>query len=215
MAIHIFLVEDHEIVRQGIRALLGGDENIMVIGEASNGREALEKMTHVLPDIVLMDMNMPEMNGQECTRALKALYPDVKVLILSMHDDENYLIEMLEAGADGYILKNSSREELLFAIRRIVTNGLYIASEFTLRLLKRIRRENDKKRGAELQLDLSERDLELIDLIAEGLTNQEIAERIFSSVRTVETRRKKLLDKTGAKNTASLIRFAVNHGIIT
>jgi DNA-binding NarL/FixJ family response regulator len=214
MTIHVFLVEDHEIVRQGIRSLLDGEQGITVIGEAVDGEKALVALETLRPDVLLMDMNMPVMNGLECTREAKRRYPELKVLILSMLDHESYLIDMLEAGADGYILKNSSKDELLFAIRKIANNGIYMAPEFTLGMLAKYRMITRTGTEKPSSVKLSDREKDILVLIAEGLTNQEIADRLFSSVRTVETRRRKLLEKTGARNTAMLIRYAVKNGFV-
>lgn len=215
MPVSVFLVEDHEIVRHGIKLLLESEHDIVIAGEASNGAEAVSKLGQVQPDVLLMDMNMPVMNGLECTRIVKKEYPSVKVLILSMHDHESYLIDMLDAGADGYILKNSSREELVFAIKKIANDGIYMAPEFTLSMLAKYKMETAKGRKPENpDIQLTEREKDVLDLIAEGYTNVEIANKLFTSVRTIETRRKKLLEKTGTKNTATLIRFAVLNGLI-
>jgi DNA-binding NarL/FixJ family response regulator len=213
MPVKVFLVEDHEIVRQGIKALLEGESDIVVTGEASNGIEMLKKLESVQPDVLLMDMNMPEMSGEECTTEVKKKYPGVKVLILSMHDHESYLVDMIYAGADGYILKNSSREELLFAIRKVANDGVYISSEFALNMLAKHKR--DTRKQASPAVILSDREMDVLVLIAEGHTNTEIADKLFTSVRTIETRRKNLLDKTGTTNTATLIRYAVLNGLVS
>lgn len=214
MPVKVFLVEDHEIVRHGIRALLEGEPDIIVTGEAPNGVEMLKKLENDQPDVLLMDMNMPEMGGVECTTQVKSKYPAVKVLILSMHDHESYLVDMIYAGADGYILKNSSREELLFAIRKVANDGVYISSEFTLNMLARQNRRDLRKQSSP-PVVLSEREMDVLLLIAEGHTNTEIANKLFTSVRTIETRRKNLLDKTGTNNTATLIRYAVMNGLVS
>lgn len=214
MPVKVFLVEDHEIVRQGIRALLEGETDIIVTGEAPNGVEMLKKLESDQPDVLLMDMNMPEMGGVECTTQVKSKYPAVKVLILSMHDHESYLVDMIYAGADGYILKNSSREELLFAIRKVANDGVYISSEFTLNMLAKQNRRDLRKQSPP-PVVLSEREMDVLLLIAEGHTNTEIANKLFTSVRTIETRRKNLLDKTGTNNTATLIRYAVMNGLVS
>lgn len=213
MPVKVFLVEDHEIVRQGIKALLEGESDVVVTGEASNGIEMLKKLESVQPDVLLMDMNMPEMSGEECTTEVKKKHPGVKVLILSMHDHESYLVDMIYAGADGYILKNSSREELLFAIRKVANDGVYISSEFALNMLAKLKR--DTRKQASPAVILSDREMDVLVLIAEGHTNAEIADKLFTSVRTIETRRKNLLDKTGTTNTATLIRYAVLNGLVS
>jgi DNA-binding NarL/FixJ family response regulator len=213
MPVKVFLVEDHEIVRQGIKALLDGEPDIIVTGEAPNGIEMLKKLEGGQPDVLLMDMNMPEMSGVECTTEVKKRYPGVKVLILSMHDHESYLVDMIYAGADGYILKNSSREELLFAIRKVANDGVYISSEFALNMLAKHKR--DTRKQASPPVMLSDREMDVLVLIAEGHTNTEIADKLFTSVRTIETRRKNLLDKTGTTNTATLIRYAVLNGLVS
>jgi DNA-binding NarL/FixJ family response regulator len=215
MDLKVLLVEDHDIVREGIRALLENDKEIEVCGEACNGAEAMTKVKTYNPDVILMDMNMPVMNGLECTRQIKSNYPDKKVLILSMHDHESYLIDLLDAGADGYILKNTSKAELLFAIRKVANDGIYMGPEFTLNMLAKykaaagfisVARKNNIK--------ITEREMEVLSLVAEGKTNLQIAKELFTSVRTIETRRKNLLEKTGTTNTATLIRYAVQNGLV-
>jgi DNA-binding NarL/FixJ family response regulator len=214
MSVKVFLVEDHDIVRQGIKALLTGPD-VEVVGEACNGKEALQKLKGVTPNVLLMDYNMPLMNGLECTKRVKKEYPDIKVLILSMHDHESYLIDMLDAGANGYILKNSSRDELIFAIKKIANDGIYMGPEFTLNMLAKYKAAKGFMGGQKkIDIKITDREMDVLNLVARGLTNTEMANKLFTSVRTIETRRKKLLQKTGTNNTATLVRFAVLNGLI-
>lgn len=212
MAVKIILVEDHDVVREGVRSMLENDAEIQVAAEACNGLEALELCSRLDVDMAVMDINMPVMNGLECTRILKKQFPETKVLILSMHNYENYLIDMLQAGADGYILKDSCRHELAFAVKKIAQGGMYIGPEFTVSILEKYAAGGSR---ADYQGPaISEGEIQVLELIAEGLTNTQMANKLFISVRTIESRRKKLLEKTGTVNTATLIKFAIRHGLI-
>ena len=212
MPVRIILVEDHDVVRQGVRSLLESEPDIEVVAEASNGLEAIEHCKSGNIDLAVMDMNMPLMNGVECTRVLKRDFPHMKVLMLSMHDYEHYLIDMLQAGANGYILKSSCRDELAFAIKKIAGGGTYIGPEFTLSILEKY------KNGISFQNYrgpvISSAENQVLELIAEGYTNTQIANKLFTSIRTIESRRKKLLEKTGTTNTATLIKFSFKHGLV-
>jgi DNA-binding NarL/FixJ family response regulator len=212
MPVKIFLVEDQEIVLQGMKSLLNGESNITVTGEASNGAEALEKLQSGFPDMLLMDMSISAMNGLECIRTVKQQYPNLKILVLCILDQENYLMDLLDAGADGYILKNSTKEELVFAIEKIANHGSYRAPEFTLNICAD--RESISQYPSVIPVILSRGEKEVLDLVADGLTNSEIALKLCNSIRTIETRRKNLLEKTGTTNTATLIRFAVQNRLI-
>jgi DNA-binding NarL/FixJ family response regulator len=214
MTIKVLLVEDHDIVRQGISALIAGSEEVEVVGEASNGASALEKIKQCNPDVILMDMNMPVMNGLESTREIKKQFPGKKVLILSMHDHESYLIDLLDAGADGYILKNTTKDELLFAIRKVASHGMYMGPEFTINMLAKYKASTVYLAVPNSDLKITDREMDVLNLVAEGKTNVEIARELFTSVRTIETRRKNLLEKTGTTNTATLIRYAFKNGLI-
>lgn len=213
--INVFYVEDHDIVREGIIVLLESEPGIQVTGQARNGVEALEKLATHQPDVILMDMSMPVMSGLECTRLVKKEFPQVKIIMLSMYDHESYLIDMLDAGANGYIIKNSSKEELVFAIKKVASDGIYIGPEFTLNMLAKYQASmNASSNTQTVEVDLTGREMDVLKLIAEGMTNNEIAKQLFTSVRTIETRRKNLLHKTKTINTATLIRFAVLNGLI-
>lgn len=215
MPVNIFLVEDHDIVRHGIKSLLEDESEVNVIGEANNGAKAIELLKDLEPDVILMDMNMPVMNGLECTRFLKQQSPAIRILILSMHDHESYLIDMLDAGANGYVLKNASKEELLFAIKKVANDGMYMGPEFTMSMLAKYKSAGGLGfKQPDSNVQLSEREKEVLKYISEGFTNTEMANKLFISVRTVETHRKKLLEKTGTTNVATLIKYAVENRLI-
>ncbi|HEY0053957.1 MAG TPA: response regulator transcription factor [Pedobacter sp.] len=214
--INILLAEDHTIVRNGIKSLLEKQDGLNVIAEANNGLEVLELLEGgVDVDIVLSDINMPGLSGMDLIEPLKKVAPDLKVLILSMLDHENYVLKALANGASGYILKNVREEEMVFAIRHIMAGNSYICSDITEKMMSMLSAAPDPStRESKSKIDLSKREAEVLLLIADGLTNNEIAEKLFTSRRTVEGHRQNLLEKTGARNTAALIRFSVNHGLI-
>jgi len=212
--IMILLTEDHNVVRKGIRALLEKVPGFEIAGEVSNGLEALEFLKDASPviDLVLLDMNMPEMSGIELIGRMKSEHPQVKVLVLSMLDHEKYIYEALTAGARGYLLKNVSADEMIFAIKHVRDGGKYLCSELSFTLLER--QINAPEVVGANDLELSKREIEILDLIAEGLTNVEIADKLFTSKRTVEGHRLSLMNKTNSKNSSALIKFAVLNGII-
>lgn len=218
MVTKVLLAEDHGIIRAGVKALLDGEPTIEITCEAGDGNEVLTSLASHKVDLVLLDLNLPKLNGLECTRIIKKQFAGVKVLVLSMFDQESHLIELIDAGVDGYLLNNSKKDELLFAIKKISDGGIYIGPEFTLNYLTRKRLEASLNNGQDGQqkkaVPVSEKEMEVLELIAQGMTNLEMANKLFISVRTIETRRKKLLEKTGTTNTATLIRFAVLNGMI-
>lgn len=214
--IRVILVDDHTIIRDGIKALLRDNTEITVVGEARNGKDLLEMLPKLETDIIMMDINMPEMDGFDTTAYLTDKYSHIKVLILSMLDHESYVAKALDAGACGYLLKNTGRDEMICALRIIANGGQFIGSSISLNLIKKIQNPSLKPVLLEEKQtrDLSQREIEILKLIADGLTNAEIADRIFTSKRTVETHRQNIIEKTKAKNTAALIKYAVGKGII-
>lgn len=214
--IKILLVDDHKIIREGIRSLLKNEPKIEVIGEACNGQDMIELLGSVYPDVILMDLNMPVMDGFEATKYIHDNHPDIRVIILSMLDHENYISKTLEAGASGYILKNTGRDEMIYAINTIANGNQFICTEIAFNLLKRIQMNAVKTdtNGSRQPGDLSKREIEVLRLIAEGFTNAEIADKLFTSKRTIESHRQHLIEKTQAKNTAALVKFALEKGII-
>jgi DNA-binding NarL/FixJ family response regulator len=216
--IKIILAEDHNIVRNGIKSLLEKEPDMRINAEATDGQQVLDYLESgaELPDVIITDVNMPVMNGMDLTTHINNQYPNVKVIVLSMLDHERYMVQAFKAGASGYVLKNVSADELTFSIRHVCNyKERYICSELALRLLDKLIYAPDINVPDNLEsLDLSKREVEVLTLIAEGYTNQEIAEKLFTSKRTVEGHRQNLIDKTGSRNTAALIRFAIINNII-
>jgi DNA-binding NarL/FixJ family response regulator len=212
--VRVLLVESHEMARQGIKSLLETEPWITVCGEATHGAEALKAVSSTDPDVIVIDVNAPAMTGIDCTRRLKYMYSDKKVVVLTMHDNESSLLDMLDAGADGYVFKRTNKDELLYAIKKVANDGIYIGQEFTLSLLAKFRNRSTRHEAAKDALKLTQHEMEVLERIGRGKTNAEIAQELFTSVRTIETRRKNLLDKTGTTNTATLIRYAVLNGLV-
>ncbi|MCX2486628.1 response regulator transcription factor [Pedobacter sp. MR2016-24] len=214
--LQVILAEDHNIVRNGIRMLLEADKEITITGEATNGREVLEMFAAgTKADIVLADINMPELDGISLIKHLKSQSPDTRVVILSMLDNEKYVSQAFSEGAAGYLLKSVSADELLFSLKHVHIGGKYLCSELSLRLLDKLMHStNSPAIAANPQIDFSSREIEILHLIAEGLTNNEMSDKLFISKRTIEGHRQSLIEKTGSRNTAALIRFAVLSGIV-
>jgi DNA-binding NarL/FixJ family response regulator len=214
--IRILLAEDHNIVRNGLRSVLEKEDYIQITGEAVNGTDALTLLANgSKADLLIADMNMPGMGGIELTEELKKNYPELKVMILSALDHEKYVIKAFQSGVSGYLLKSAGADELLFAIRHVYHNNQYICSELTNRFLARLLAIPDPASPENINnIDFSSRELEVLSFIAEGFTNQEIADKMFTSRRTIEGHRQSLMDKTGSRNSAVLIRFAVVNGVI-
>lgn len=214
--INILLAEDHNIVRNGIRSVLEKEDTIHVSGEAVNGAEALAFLAngHNI-NVLVADMNMPVIGGVELTEQIRKDYPDLKVIILSALDHEKYVIKAFQSGVNGYLLKSAGAEELIFAIKHVYNNNQYICSELTNRFLTRLLTIPDPITSENVNnIEFSSRELEVLGFIAEGFTNQEIADKIFTSRRTIEGHRQSLMDKTGSRNSAALVRFAIINGII-
>lgn len=206
----IMIVDDHKMFRSGLRFLLNNVPKIEIVGEASNGKEFLEMAENTQIDIVLMDINMPEMNGIEATREALKRYPDMKVIVLSMHGEEEYYDQMLDAGVKGFLLKNSDADELISALEAVMAGKSYFSQELLVDIL-------DQKRLQKLKIEtvkLSQRELEVLKLICDGYSNAEIAEELFISQRTVDRHRSNLLSKTSCKNSTSLVMYAVKNKIV-
>jgi len=206
----ILLVDDHALFRGGLRLLLEQLEFISTVDEAGSGQEFLERLSSGIPDITFIDIEMPGMDGIQASREAIVLYPDLKIIALSMYGDEQYYTEMISAGARGFVLKNSSIQDIEAAIRNVIAGDNYFSQEILNRLIAGL----GKKNKAPKNTDISEREQEVLYLICKGLSNQEIADKLYLSKRTVDKHRENLLLKTGARNTAGLVMFAVRNGIV-
>lgn len=214
--LNLILAEDHNIVRNGIKMLLEADKDIRIVGEAVNGVEVLDMIAAgVQADIVMADINMPELDGISLIKELKLSSPLTRLVMLSMLDNEKYIAQAFSEGAYGYLLKNVNSDELIFSLKHIHGGGKYLCAELAIQLLdKLIHTSSMPLHQTNPQIDFSMREIEILHLIAEGLTNSEMSDKLFISKRTIEGHRQSLIEKTGSRNTAALIRFAVLSGIV-
>jgi DNA-binding NarL/FixJ family response regulator len=208
--IRIIIADDHQLFRNGLKILLNAFPEFEIVGEAGNGLDFLEVIKNTQADIALMDINMPEMDGIEATRKGIKVSPDLNIIALSMYGEEEYYYKMIDAGAKGFLLKDSDISEVKEAILTVKKGGSYFSQELLYHVIQKIKhRENESKSA-----NLSKREKEILFKICEGLSNQEIAETLFISKRTVDKHRANLLGKTNSKNTASLILFAIKNKLI-
>ena len=208
----VLLVDDHVVVRQGLKALFADEPDIEVVGEASNGREALERLSDLEPDVVLMDISMPGLNGIEATRQIQQHHPETKVVVLSMHANEEYVFQVLQAGASGYVLKQSDSMEVLTAIRAAVAGGSFLSPPISRTVIDDyVRRAEARGHGGEPDL-LTSREREVLQLLAEGRSNREIAEELSISIKTVETHRSNMMTKLDLSSKTELIKYALRKG---
>ena len=213
--IKVLLAEDHTIVRKGLRYILNTDSGIEVIGEAENGREALKMVEQLHPDVVLMDISMPSLNGLVATRKIKKQFPEIKVLILTMHETEEYIFQILRAGASGYMVKKAATTELISAIQAVHRGDSFLSPSISMKVIEKYIRKAELVFGDDSLNKLTDREREVLQLIAEGYSNREIAELLFISVKTVETHRTHLMNKLDIHNTVELTKYAIRRGIIT
>ncbi|MGO4374639.1 response regulator [Paenibacillus sp. MCAF20] len=213
--IKLCIVDDHAMVRSGLKMLLNEKEHITVIGEASEGDEAIKLALLLKPDVVLMDLSMPHgKDGLTATKELKQLLPAVAVLILTMHDDDEYLFQGIHAGASGYILKSAPHEELLTAIRTVAEGNAYLYPTATKRLMSEyLERSTDVDNGKIIET-LTEREKEIVALVAKGYSNKEVAEQLVISIKTVESHKANVMDKLGLKTRPDLVRYAMKKGLL-
>ena len=213
--IRVLLAEDHTIVRKGLRSLLDAEGTVTVVGEAENGRQAISQVEQLHPDVVVMDIGMPGLNGLEATRQIKKRFPDVKVLILTVHTGEEYILQILRAGASGYLVKQAAPTDLVQAIQAAHRGGIFLSPSIS----KKVIEEYVQQAGATAELDsyekLTDREREVLQLIAEGHSTRRIAEQLHISVKTVETHRAHLMDKLELRSTAVLTQYAIRKGVIS
>jgi DNA-binding NarL/FixJ family response regulator len=211
----ILLVDDHKLIRDAIRSYMDGDPEFEVIDEAGNGQEALVLLKTTPVDIVMLDISMPVMDGITCAEEIKNKYPDIKILALSMMNDNQFIKQMLAAGALGYILKNSGEEEIKKALRAVYSGESYYSSEVAETVMTSMMKGGIKRTNKlVVDLPLTSREREVLNLIIKEYTNQEIADELFISLRTVDAHKRNLLEKTGSKNIAGLVLYAIEKNLI-
>ncbi|MDZ4846638.1 MAG: response regulator transcription factor [Chitinophagales bacterium] len=212
----ILIADDHPFFRDGIHQLLVGQSGIGEIGEAANGRDVLQQLSKKFYDLVIMDIKMPQMSGIEATREIHKKYPAIKVLAISMFDEQPYIVKMLKAGAKGYLLKNSTKDELLKAISQIMMGENYFSKEVSDIMVSQIVSGKPVENGYddEPELTLTKREIEIIKMIAAELTNVDIGESLNISPRTVDTHRRNLLQKLKVRNTAGLVKYAIKNELL-
>ena len=210
--INILLVDDHDIVRDGIRMLLEDEVGFGIEAEAENGEEAIDACKEHDIDLIIMDISMPGMNGIEATEKIKESSPDIKVLALTMMDEDQHIRQMIEAGASGYILKSSDKIELVDAITTILEGKHYFSNDATQSVMMDLVKGTDEKDETDPG-NITDREKEVLELIVQQHTNQEVADKLHISTRTVDAHRRNLLQKTGAKNTAGLVTYAIKHNL--
>ena len=213
--ITILLADDHTVVRQGIVKLLEGEKNFKVIGEAGNGRDTVSKVEQFKPDVVLMDISMPLLNGIEATRQIKRISPQTKVIILSMHSHDRFIGELLTLGASGYLVKDSTGADIITAINAAMKGDTFLSPSISRKIIENyVSLKKVKSFREKLYSELSNREREVFQLIAEGRSTKEISEILFVSISTVKTHRSHIMEKLQLENLSQLIRFAIELGIV-
>ncbi|NND93835.1 MAG: response regulator transcription factor [Flavobacteriales bacterium] len=207
--IRLMMIDDHKLVREGFSALLAQEDDIELVGTGENGTEGMRLLGIFQIDVALVDIDMPEMNGIEFTTKAKSDYPDLKIIILTMHEEPAMMQELISLGADGYLLKTTDREELSFAIKKVANGKKYYSDELTAAL-----NSPGLKVSTPGEVSLSDREKEILEFVAEGLSNKEIGSKLNISHRTVDTHRNNLMKKLDIHNVAGLVRYAFKHGII-
>lgn len=213
-ALRVLLVDDHEIVRTGLRLLFQAEPDILIVGEAGSGEAAIAAVTALKPDVVVMDIAMPGMNGIEATRQIKAVSPETAVLALTMHEEEPYFFQMLEAGASGYVPKRAAADDLISAIRIVAQGQVFLYPSLARLLVQDYLQRETADQPAQSD-PLTPREREVLSLIAEGLTNREIAEALVISVKTVDRHRENIMHKLNLHNRVELVKYAIAKGLIT
>jgi two-component system, NarL family, response regulator NreC len=212
--IKLLLVDDHEVVRTGLKMLLEGQPDIDIVAEASNGAEAIQLADQYHPEIVVMDITLPDITGIEATRQIKQMHPEISIVALTIHEDEQYFFEMLQAGASGYVPKRAAPEDLIGAIRAIHAGEIYLYPSLAKALVvDYLGRSRSEPPEASLEM-LTSREIEVLELLAEGLSNEEIAERMVISRHTVARHRENLMRKLGLHNRGELVKYAIRQGLI-
>lgn len=211
--IKVLLVDDHKIVRDGIKLMLKSQAGIDVVAETDDGKKVIELIEHTPADVIVMDINMPEINGIQAAKMVKKEYPDIKILALTMSSDDTHIRQMVQAGASGYIMKSAGRDELTEAIQDVMGGKHYFSDQATQSIMMDLVKNKGKSSSPD-PVHITDRELEVLQMIVKEHTNQEIAEKLYISPRTVDAHRRNLLQKTGARNTAGLVKYAFQNNLI-
>lgn len=213
--IRLLLVDDHAVIRTGLKMLLESQPDMLIVGEAATGAEALEKAALLQPNIVVMDITLPDLSGIEVTRRLKQQFPAIATVALTIHEDEQYFFEMLQAGAAGYVPKRAAPDDLIYAIRAAFAGQIYLYPTLAKALVSDfVSRSSDPDSNAEVNEPLTVREQEVLELLAEGLSNEEIADRLVISRHTVARHRENIMRKLGLHNRSQLVKYAIRKGMI-
>jgi DNA-binding NarL/FixJ family response regulator len=210
----VLIVDDHQLIIDGLRGFIESNEGYQVVGEASTGTEAIRLASVLNPDLILMDIEMPEMSGIQASQEIKKMMPAVKIIIVSMHNEKQLIKKLIDQGADGYLLKNSSQQEVMDAIQKVLNNQIYLSQDVTLSLLDKSNSKSASSSDTITLSQLTEREIEILKLVAQGMTNKEVGDQLNISHRTVDTHRTNLMKKLDITNVAGLIRFAFKNGLI-
>ena len=211
----VLIVDDHTLVRDGLRALLALVSDVVVVGEAANGKEAIKKVRELAPDVVLMDLAMPVMNGLEATRRIHREFPEIKVLALTQYDDSEYVIPVIEAGARGFVTKMGAFSEIASAIRAVYNGHSFLSPSAAASLVEECQQKTNVEGEKDPYEQLTDREREVLKLVVEGYTAREIADMLFISPKTVEGHKARLMDRLNIHNTTDLIKFAIRKRVIT
>jgi DNA-binding NarL/FixJ family response regulator len=213
--IKISIADDYKIFRDGLKVSLSQDEDFEIIAEADNGEDLIACIEKSKPDVIIMDLKMPIMDGMEATQIIRKKYADIKILVVSMYDDDKFIIHLMEIGANGYLLKNAEPSEIQKAIHSVFENGYYFNDIVNKALLKKLVLKGNIKPSFNQNIELTEREMEVLKLVCEEKTASEIGKEIFLSPRSVEGIRQRLIEKIGVRNTAGLVMFAVKNNIVS
>ena len=211
--IRVLVADDHTIVRQGLVGILKSSDDMEVVGEAADGAEAVEKAAKLKPDVVVLDVSMPHLSGLEAARRIREALPATRILVLTMHDDEEYVLKMVRAGASGYLLKDSAASELIAGIRALKSGKVYFGPHASRALADAF--QSDRPLADDPYERLTDREREIFQLVVEGKTNAQIADMLFISPKTVDNHRTRMMDKLGLHGTAELVRFAAKHKLLS
>lgn len=214
MTIRLLLVDDHAVVRSGLRMLLASEADVEIVGEAGSGSEAVSAAGSARPHVILMDIGLPDMSGIEAARAIKSSHPEIAIVALTIHEDEEYFFKMLEAGASGYVPKRAAPEELITAIRAAANGEVYLYPSLAKLLVKDYLSQDRPAEGKSALDNLTEREQEVLSKLADGANNEQIAEVLFISPKTVERHRENIMRKLNLHSRAELVRYAIRKGII-